>query len=124
MRACPPPTSRQHFLQPTRVKQRGVSFAAQVEFDVRMTADKECVILHDATVDRTTNGSGNIWDLTLAEVKALEVLATVPNQGKNRVASHDNSFRSRTPTGEKIPTFTELLDSLSSGLELNVRAIQ
>ena len=52
-----------------------------IEFDVRMTKDGECVILHDATVDRTTRGTGNIWDLTLEDVKALGIVRTIPNQG-------------------------------------------
>jgi glycerophosphoryl diester phosphodiesterase len=43
-----------------------------LEFDVRRTADGELVVLHDDTVDRTTNGTGPITDLTLAEAQALD----------------------------------------------------
>lgn len=44
----------------------------QLETDVRVTKDGELVLIHDATVDRTTNGTGNVCDLTLAELKALD----------------------------------------------------
>jgi len=47
--------------------------ADAVEFDVRITADGHAVVLHDAAVDRTTNGSGLVRDLTLAEVRSLSI---------------------------------------------------
>ncbi len=43
-----------------------------LELDVHLTADDEVVVIHDATVDRTTNGSGRVRDLTLAQLKALD----------------------------------------------------
>lgn len=43
-----------------------------LEMDVYQTRDHELVILHDLDVDRTTNGSGNVVDLTLAELRALD----------------------------------------------------
>lgn len=43
-----------------------------LEFDVRRTADGVLVVLHDDTVDRTTNGTGPITALTLAEAQALD----------------------------------------------------
>lgn len=43
-----------------------------VEFDVRRTADGELVLMHDETVDRTTNGSGAVGELSLAEIRALD----------------------------------------------------
>lgn len=44
----------------------------QLETDVRVTKDGELVLIHDATVDRTTNGSGKVCDMTLAELKTLD----------------------------------------------------
>lgn len=44
-----------------------------LEMDVHMTRDGQIVLIHDDTVDRTTNGTGNVWDLTLAEIQTLEV---------------------------------------------------
>ncbi|WP_250001624.1 glycerophosphodiester phosphodiesterase family protein [Actinoplanes sp. M2I2] len=46
--------------------------ATLVEFDVRTTVDDVPVVLHDRTVDRTTTGSGHVWDLTYSEVAALD----------------------------------------------------
>ena len=68
--------------------------APAVETDVRMTRDGALVLLHDATVDRTTNGRGPVADLTLAEVKALDA---------------GRSFAPRF-AGQTIPTLAEFLD--------------
>jgi glycerophosphoryl diester phosphodiesterase len=43
-----------------------------LEIDVHATADRELVVLHDATVDRTTNGTGRVDQMTLAQIKALD----------------------------------------------------
>ena len=43
-----------------------------IEFDVQMTADRQLAILHDPTVDRTTDGSGPVSQLSLADVKSLD----------------------------------------------------
>lgn len=43
-----------------------------LEMDVYQTRDNQLVILHDLDVDRTTNGQGNVVDLTLAELRALD----------------------------------------------------
>lgn len=44
-----------------------------VEVDVRLTKDGHLVLMHDKTVDRTTNGKGKLSDLTLAEVRELRL---------------------------------------------------
>ena len=46
--------------------------AAGFEFDVQLTADGVAVILHDTTVDRTTNGRGAVAELTAAELATLD----------------------------------------------------
>lgn len=43
-----------------------------LEIDVHATADRELVVIHDTTVDRTTNGSGRVDAMTLEEIKALD----------------------------------------------------
>lgn len=43
-----------------------------IEFDVHMTKDGHLVAIHDPTVDRTTNGTGVVNDMTLAEVQSLD----------------------------------------------------
>ena len=44
-----------------------------LELDVHMSKDGHIVVMHDDTVDRTTNGSGKINEITLKEIKSLEV---------------------------------------------------
>lgn len=43
-----------------------------IELDVMLSADKQVVVIHDETVDRTTNGSGRVRDLTLAQLQKLD----------------------------------------------------
>jgi glycerophosphoryl diester phosphodiesterase len=47
--------------------------ADYVEVDLRTTKDGHLIVLHDATVDRMTNGKGRVSDMTLGEVKKLQV---------------------------------------------------
>lgn len=44
-----------------------------IESDVQQTSDGYYVMMHDSTVDRTTDGSGNIADMTLAQIRALHI---------------------------------------------------
>jgi len=46
--------------------------ASWLEFDVQMTRDGELVVIHDVTVNRTTDGAGAVRDLTLAQIRALD----------------------------------------------------
>lgn len=51
-----------------------IQFGADImETDVRLTKDNQLVIMHDYTVDHTTNGTGKVSDLTLAEIKKLRL---------------------------------------------------
>ncbi len=67
-----------------------------VEIDVRVSSDGHLVLMHDATVTRTTDGTGNVNALTLAQLKALDA----------------GSWFSSNFTGEKIPTFEEAIQSI------------
>ena len=61
-----------------------------VELDVRTTKDGQLVLMHDASVDRTTNGRGNVRDLTLNEIKKLDAgIRFSPNFKNTRVPSFD-----------------------------------
>lgn len=74
--------------------------ADMLELDVRLTADGHVVVIHDETVDRTTNGSGRVADLTLEEVQALDA-------GHNFLDLEGQpSFRGR---GVRVPTLEEVL---------------
>jgi glycerophosphoryl diester phosphodiesterase len=75
-----------------------------VEFDVHLSADGVPVVLHDFTVDATTDGSGRVASLTLAELRQLDAGSTF-----------DPSF-----AGERIPTLEEVLDAVGNRQLLNV----
>jgi len=65
-----------------------------LEFDVHLTKDGELVIIHDETVDRTTDGTGYIKDMTLMEIKTLDAGLKFSEEFK----------------GERIPTLQEVLE--------------
>ena len=46
--------------------------AGSIELDVQLTADGEVVVIHDDTVDATTDGTGALAGLSLADVRALD----------------------------------------------------
>lgn len=79
---------------------------ALIETDVRETADGVLVLLHDDTVDRTTNGTGLLAEMTLAEAKALRL--------------KDNDGRL---TDYRIPTLDEALAAMRNKtvLQLDVK---
>lgn len=64
-----------------------------VECDLQISSDGVVVVMHDKTVDRTTEGTGPVAEKTVAELKQLEAGAW-----------KDEQFR-----GEPVPTFAELL---------------
>ena len=64
-----------------------------VEFDVHMTKDGELVVIHDETINRTSNGTGFIKDMTLEELKGYDF----------------GSWFSPKFKGESIPTLREVL---------------
>ncbi len=73
--------------------------AHAVEFDVQCTCDGQLVLLHDSTVDRTTDGSGRIDDLSLDEVRGLDAGYRFTSNGGSGFP-----FRGRNV---RIPTLTE-----------------
>ncbi|MCD6598276.1 MAG: hypothetical protein J7L04_11340 [Bacteroidales bacterium] len=75
-----------------------------IELDVRLTKDEQLVILHDKTVNRTTNGQGEISDLTLTQVKELDA----------------GSWKSNDFKDERIPTLEEALAVIPANVWINV----
>jgi glycerophosphoryl diester phosphodiesterase len=61
---------------PTAFRNTAALAVDQVEFDIHPTADGEIVVIHDATLDRTTSGSGPVAARTLAELRALVLAGT------------------------------------------------
>lgn len=81
----------------------GIELGANaIELDLRQTKDKIPVALHDATVNSTTNGKGNVLDYTFADLKNLDAGSWF-----------DNKFSS-----EKIPSLQEVIDILTDSVIL------
>lgn len=56
-----------------------------IEFDVRVTRDGVPVVIHDATLDRTTSATGRVNALTAAELEAVDAAARAPTRGKGQL---------------------------------------
>jgi glycerophosphoryl diester phosphodiesterase len=81
--------------------ERAVALGVDVlEMDIHSTADGVLVVIHDSTVDRTTNGTGAVHDLTLAEIKALDA-------GYNWTSDDGQTYPYRGQ-GITVPTLEEL----------------
>jgi glycerophosphoryl diester phosphodiesterase len=78
--------------------------ADMVEIDVTLTSDGYIVVIHDETLDRTTNGSGEVFRYTLAELQELDA----------------GSWFDPTFTWERIPTLDEVLTEVDGRILLNV----
>ena len=68
-----------------------------IELDVMLSKDGRLVVFHDHTVDRTTNGTGRVKDMTLAQLQSLDA-----------------------GNGEKIPTLEEVLKTYGGQLLINI----
>jgi glycerophosphoryl diester phosphodiesterase len=71
--------------------------ADYLELDIQMTKDGELVVIHDTTVNRTTNGKGRVKDFHLREIQSLDAGSWF-----------DSKF-----TGEKIPALYEVFDEFA-----------
>lgn len=75
-----------------------------LEMDVYQTRDNELVIIHDLDVDRTTNGEGNVGDLTLAELQALDAAYWfVPGEGTPHDRPDEDYVFRGVATGDRAP---------------------
>jgi glycerophosphoryl diester phosphodiesterase len=81
-----------------RAVRAAVDRADEIEVDVRRCDTGELVVIHDACVDRVTDGSGAVCRHSLAELRALDVLGT----------------------GEGVPTLEEVLDAVPATVGVNV----
>jgi glycerophosphoryl diester phosphodiesterase len=79
--------------------------AHQIELDVRRTADGEIVVMHDESVDRTTNGEGRVSERSLAELRQLDA----------------GSWWHGRFQGERIPTLVEVLAVVPPDVWLNIQ---
>ncbi|MFJ4485512.1 glycerophosphodiester phosphodiesterase [Streptomyces longwoodensis] len=72
-----------------------------IELDLHLSKDGALVVMHDADVDRTTDGTGPIAEQTLAELRALDA-------GR----------------GERVPVFEEVLDAVRAPLQAEIKDVQ
>ena len=75
-----------------------------IELDVQVSKDGEAVVIHDFTVDRTTNGQGAVKDKTLAELRELDA----------------GSWFDERFADERIPTLEEVIVEVGQQLVLNI----
>ena len=85
-------------------KQAAEKGADAIEFDVKLTADGQVIVLHDQTVDRTTNGTGNAAKISLAALRDLDAGVQFPGKFP----------------GEKIPTLDEVFESVGKRIYMNI----
>ena len=79
--------------------------ADMCELDVQLTRDGAVVVIHDETVDRTTDGEGEVAALTLEEIQRLDAGA---------------KFKGGKVKGERIPTLDEVFAATSGKCGLNI----
>jgi glycerophosphoryl diester phosphodiesterase len=72
--------------------------ASWVEFDVKLTGDDVPVLIHDSTLERTTNGQGDVRNRTLADIKRLDA----------------GSWFGPAFAGERVPSLAEALDFMAA----------
>lgn len=85
--------------------QEAIKYRANyAEIDVHLTADGEVVLMHDDSVNRTTNGEGNIWELTMEELEGLDA----------------GSWFSAEFAGEPVPTLRDVIRLASGKIKLNI----
>lgn len=71
-----------------------------IELDLHLSKDGALVVMHDADVDRTTDGSGAIAEKTLAELRELDA-----------------------GDGERVPVFEEVLDAVQAPLQVEIKDV-
>ena len=78
--------------------------APMIELDVMLSRDRKLVVIHDATLERTTNGSGPVIDYTLEELKQLDAGSW-----------YDSQF-----SDERLPELEEVFDLVSGKTIVNI----
>jgi glycerophosphoryl diester phosphodiesterase len=79
--------------------------AGMCELDVQLTRDGQVVVIHDETIERTTDGAGEVAALTVAELKRFDAGA---------------KFKGGVPRRESIPTLDEVFDAVAGRCALNI----
>jgi len=75
-----------------------------IELDVMLSRDRKVVVIHDASLDRTTNGTGAVADFSLAELKQLDA----------------GSWFNKQFADQQIPELSEVLDLINGRVYVNI----
>jgi len=78
--------------------------ADAIEFDVSLSSDNQVMVIHDGSVNRTTNGKGKVANLTMSELQKLDA----------------GSKFSEKYAGEKIPTLINVIESFGKQILMNI----
>jgi glycerophosphoryl diester phosphodiesterase len=81
-----------------------VQGADAIELDAKLSADGHVVIMHDDTVNRTTDGSGSVSSLTLADLRSLDAGSKIPPLFKS----------------EKVPSLEQVFEAMGRKIFINV----
>mgnify|MGYP006279288605 CR=1 FL=1 len=88
----------------TAIKQAVETGVDRVEIDLQLSKDHKPVVIHDDTVDRTTNGTGSVSDLTYSQLKKLDA----------------GSWKGSQFKGLKIPSLAETFDMCKGKSMVNI----
>lgn len=106
--------------------ERALELGADIlETDVRATADEEPILMHDAVLDRITNGSGRVEERTLAEIKELDAgyRFSIEERGDPRwLPGPEDHYRGQ---GLRVPTLEEAFEAFPGArfnLEIKARS--
>lgn len=75
-----------------------------IELDIHLSADRRVIVCHDATIDRTTNGSGAIAEMTAEELQRYDA----------------GSWYGKSFAGERLPLLDEVLDLVPASVGINI----
>ncbi len=76
----------------------------EIELDVQFTSDSHIIVIHDETLDRTTNSTGSVCDRTLEEIQSLDA----------------GSWFDEKFSGEKVHTLDEVFDRYKNQLRFHI----
>lgn len=75
-----------------------------IELDIHLSADRRVVVCHDATIDRTTNGTGAILEMTAAQLRQYDA----------------GSWFGESFAGERLPLLDEVLELVPASIGINI----
>jgi glycerophosphoryl diester phosphodiesterase len=90
----------------------GAKFLGFVEIDLALTRDGDVVLMHDSTVDRTTNGSGIVCELSSAEVENLRLV--LPSQSSHIESTGHLESRTGNLSSARSKSFSHFVPSLEA----------